>query len=397
MRICSRPKRKALFMALLLFFFLQEGAMLTWAAGQEREQEGSPQETQSGQEAFLEGLDLEQVQEAVNQLLGEDTFSIRQLLEEALAGEEVFSWERIKGLLGQILLQQLGGDRQVLFQVVLLALVGALFSDLTGVFGSGQAQDMSFYLVYMLLLAILATAFGKLCQGLAENLQNFIVFMQALMPSYFLAVTAATGAATAMVFYEMVLVVIFLIQMVLLKAVLPGIQAYVVLELVNYLHKEDFLSKTGELLRTLIEWGLKTCTGVIIGMQVLQNMITPALDSLKRDMLGKTAAAIPGVGNAINGVTEVALGTAVLIRNCLGVAGILVLLVLGLPPVIQLAITAITYKFLAALMQPVSDKRMVGCISTMGEGCRLLLKVLLTVELLFLITIAILSVSFISH
>lgn len=397
MRICSRPKRKALFMALLFFFFLQEGAMLTWAAGQEREQEGSPQETQSGQEAFLEGLDLEQVQEAVNQLLGEDTFSIRQLLEEALAGEEVFSWERIKGLLGQILLQQLGGDRQVLFQVVLLALVGALFSDLTGVFGSGQAQDMSFYLVYMLLLAILATAFGKLCQGLAENLQNFIVFMQALMPSYFLAVTAATGAATAMVFYEMVLVVIFLIQMVLLKAVLPGIQAYVVLELVNYLHKEDFLSKTGELLRTLIEWGLKTCTGVIIGMQVLQNMITPALDSLKRDMLGKTAAAIPGVGNAINGVTEVALGTAVLIRNCLGVAGILVLLVLGLPPVIQLAITAITYKFLAALMQPVSDKRMVGCISTMGEGCRLLLKVLLTVELLFLITIAILSVSFISH
>ena len=189
----------------------------------------------------------------------------------------------------------------------------------------------------------------------------------------------------------------FLIQMVLLKAVLPGIQAYVVLELVNYLHKEDFLSKTGDLIRTLVEWALKTCTGVIIGMQVLQNMISPAVDSLKRDMLGKTAAAIPGVGNAINGVTEVALGTAVLIRNCLGVAGILVLLVLGLPPVIQLAITALTYKFLAALMQPVSDKRMVGCISTMGEGCRLLLKVLLTVELLFLITIAVLSVSFISR
>ncbi len=394
MKAGSRPRKRVLLPALFFLCLFLSFPNLQVVKGEEL---GLESGDEAGEEEFLEGLDLEEVQEAMNQLLGEDTFSIRQFLEEALSGGEVFSWETIKELLGQLFLHQLGSDRQVLLQVVLLALAGALFSNFTGAFGSGQAQDMSFYLVYMLLLAILATSFGKLSHGLAGDLQNFIVFMQALMPSYFLAVTAATGAATAMVFYEMVLAVIFLIQMVLLKAVLPGIQAYVVLELVNYLHKEDFLSKTGDLIRTLVEWALKTCTGVIIGMQVLQNMISPAVDSLKRDMLGKTAAAIPGVGNAINGVTEVALGTAVLIRNCLGVAGILVLLVLGLPPVIQLAITALTYKFLAALMQPVSDKRMVGCISTMGEGCRLLLKVLLTVELLFLITIAVLSVSFISR
>ena len=56
--------------------------------------------------------------------------------------------------------------------------------------------------------------------------------------------------ATAMVFYEMVLGVIFLIQTLLLKAVIPGIQAYVIIQLINYLHKEDFLSKLAELLKT---------------------------------------------------------------------------------------------------------------------------------------------------
>ena len=72
-------------------------------------------------------------------------------------------------------------------------------------------------------------------------------------------------------------------------------------------------------------------------------------------------------------------------------------MLLGLPPVIKLAINSLVYKLLAALLQPVSDRRMTGCLSAMGEGCRLLLKVLLTLELLLLITIAILSVSFISH
>lgn len=354
-------------------------------------------EQEESQEALLEGLELGEMQEAVNELLGEETFSVREALERILAGEEVFSIDFLLETGKNFICDHLLADRVVLFQVVLLVLLAALFANFTNVFSGSQAGEASFYLVYMLLLALLIHSFRSLSAGLSGSLEDLTAFMQALMPSYFLAVTAASGAATAMVFYEMVLGVIFLIQTLLLKAVIPGIQAYVVIQLINYLHKEDFLSKLAELLKTVLEWSLKTITAVVIGMELIQNMISPALDSLKRDALGKTAAAIPGIGNVIDGVTEVALGTAVLIRNCLGATGILVLVILGLPPVIKLAGTVLAYKLLAALLQPVSDKRMTGCLWAMGEGCRLLLKVLLTVELLLLITIAVLAVSFISH
>ena len=354
-------------------------------------------EQEESQEALLEGLELGEMQEAVNELLGEETFSVREALERIIAGEEVFSIDFLLETGKKFIYDHLLADRAVLFQVVLLVLLAALFANFTNVFSGSQAGEASFYLVYMLLLALLIHSFRSLSAGLSGILEDLTAFMQALMPSYFLAVTAASGAATAMVFYEMVLGVIFLIQTLLLKAVIPGIQAYVVIQLINYLHKEDFLSKLAELLKTVLEWSLKTITAVVIGMELIQNMISPALDSLKRDALGKTAAAIPGIGNVIDGATEVALGTAVLIRNCLGATGILVLVILGLPPVIKLAGTVLAYKLLAALLQPVSDKRMTGCLWAMGEGCRLLLKVLLTVELLLLITIAVLAVSFISH
>ena len=76
---------------------------------------------------------------------------------------------------------------------------------------------------------------------------------------------------------------IFLIQVIFLKAVLPAIQAYVIIQLINFLHKEDFLSKLADLLETILEWTLKTITALVIGMELIQNMISPALDSLKRD------------------------------------------------------------------------------------------------------------------
>lgn len=396
MRRQPGQKRKAgVLLLVAAVFLIWKFGTPVWAS--ETETQDFQQQAQDSRQELLDNLELEQMQDTVNDLLEDHSFSVREALERVFRGEELFSAEFLKNLAKEFLYAHLLADRETLIQVVLLVLLAALFSNFTNVFGNGQTGEISFYVVYMLLMAILVHAFGTLGQNLTEGLNGFVSFMKALMPSYFLAVTAATGSASAMVFYETVMAVIYLIQMVLLKGVIPGIHAYVLLEMVNYLHSEDFLSKMAELLKTILEWTLNTCTAVIIGMQLIQNMISPAIDSLKRDMIGKTAAAIPGVGNAINGVTEVALGTAVLIRNSLGVTGILILILLGLPPVIKLAATTLLYKFLAALVQPVSDRRMVGCLSTVGEGSRLLLKVLLTAELQLLITIAILSVSFISH
>ncbi len=349
------------------------------------------------QEQLLDSMELEKMQEAVNELLGEETFSVKESIKKALSGEEPFSAEHFGEIGKAFLYQQLLPDKKILVQVILLVLAASLFSNFTGMFGKGETGGISFYMVYLFLLTILMKSFGQMSRIISSGLEDFVFFMKALMPSYFLAVTAAGGVASAMIFYNMVLAVIYVIQVILLKLVVPGIHLFVLFQLVNYLHKEDILSKMAEFFKTILEWTLHTCVAVLVGMQVIQNMISPAVDSLKRDVIGKTATAIPAVGNAIDGVTEVALGTAVLIRNCIGVVGILVLLLLGLPPIIRLGVTTLIYKLLAAVVQPVADKRMTGCLSTMGEGCRLLLRVLLTVELLLLITIAILSVSFTSH
>ncbi len=103
---------------------------------------------------------------------------------------------------------------------------------------------------------------GTLSIEISEGLTGFVTFMKALMPSYFLAVTAATGSATAMVFYEVVLVLVYVVQVIFLKGVLPGIHIYVLLQLVNFLHSEDFLSKMAELVRTIVEWVMRTCIQV---------------------------------------------------------------------------------------------------------------------------------------
>lgn len=253
----------------------------------ENEEEVRRDAQSATEEKLMDDMELEQMQDAVNELLGEESFSLEDALHKILSGEKLFSKEYFISLAKNLLYSNLAAERDTMIHVVLLVLLAALFSNFSNVFNNGQMGEISFYIVYMLLLVSLVHSFGTLSIEISEGLTGFVTFMKALMPSYFLAVTAATGSATAMVFYEIVLVLVYVVQVVFLKGVLPGIHIYVLLQLVNYLHSEDFLSKMAELVRTVVEWAMRTCIAVVIGMQIIQNMIGPAIDTLKRDVIGK--------------------------------------------------------------------------------------------------------------
>lgn len=275
-------------------------------------------------------------------------------------------------------------------------LLAAVFANFVDVFDGGLIGSVSFYAVYLLLFMLLMENFSRLSNALGRNLSFLAQFMKVLSPAYFMTVAASTGGSTAAVFYEGVLLLVWLIQWILLTVLLPGTNLYILLRLVNHLSREEMLSKMAELLETAISWGLKTLLGFAAGLQVVKNLIAPVMDTLKRSAIGRTAGAIPGIGNAVNTVTELVLTSAVLVRNSLGVAVLLALVLLGMEPVLHLGLLSLAYRFLAALAQPISDRRMVGALSTFGEGCAMLLRILLTAELLCMLTFLILMAGRIS-
>ena len=69
------------------------------------------------------------------------------------------------------------------------------------------------------------------------------------------------------------------------------------------------------------------------------------------------------------------------------------LLLAGAGPVIHYGVLSLSYRFLAAAAQPVSDKRIVGCLGTMGEGCAMLLRIMITAEVMCILTFVILMAS----
>ena len=340
---------------------------------------------------LLGKMELDDIQDLMDELLGDKSFHLGDAIRQMVTGEQPFSREMFLEIVYEAVFGELERQKQNIFQLLLLVLAAAFFANFAKAFEKSQVGEISFYVIYLILFALLMNLFGSMSSGLKENLSFLVSMMKAVAPAYYLAVAASTGVTTAALFYQIVLILILMIQIAAVSLLLPCGNLYVLLEFVNHLSKEEMLSRLSELLKMLVEWALKTMTGVLVGMQVVQNLVAPVMDTLKRSAIGKTAGAIPGVGNAINSVTEIILTSAVLIRNSLGVVFLVAFLMWGLTPILRYGINGILYKLLAAVVQPVSDKRIAGCINTMGEGCLLLMKILFTSEILCMLTVIVVA------
>lgn len=339
---------------------------------------------------ILEELDLSRVQRMLDQMLGEESFSMKDMLDGLIKGEKVLSEDTVQEMVHSFLFSGLEKEKSLLIKILLLILLSAVLANFADVFESGQIGDICFYIVYLLLFILLMDSFSSVTRSVQQTITWMAEFMRGLAPAYFLTISIAAGSSTAAVFYEGVLILTWLIQEVILNLLFPGACLYVLISLINNLSKEEMLGKMAELLDTAVSWGLKTLLGMVVGLQVVRGLIAPVMDTLKRSALGKAAGALPGVGNAVNMVTELVLTSAVLVRNCLGVVILFAFVAAGAGPVIHYGILSLLYRFLAAIAQPVSEKRIVDSLATMGEGCALLLRILFTAEILCILDFVIL-------
>ena len=341
-------------------------------------------------EELLKEINLADVQKMLDDFMGADSFSMKEALIKLTRGEQAFSKEAVQEFVYRFFFYQLEQEKELFVKLILLILLSAVFTSFAEVFENNQIGDISFFVVYLLFFTILMDSFSKMSSSLEKTISWMTEMMKGLAPAYYMTVCAASGAASAVVFYEGVLLMVWGIQWLLLTVLLPASGMYVLLQLVNSLSREEMLGKMAELLNTAVSWGLKSLLAAVVGLQIIRNLVAPVMDSVKRGLLSKAAGALPGVGNAVNMVTELVVTSAVLVRNCLGVVILVVFVLIGAGPMLHYGILSLLYRLLAAVAQPVSDRRMVRALGTMGEGCALLLRILFTAEVLCMLAFLVL-------
>ena len=373
----------ALVFALVVVVFFA-GARITEAAEEEPDEIAEAMKTE-----ILSEFDFSELDSSLREMFPGEKVTFSDIVSALISG----GIDDAGDMTAQFLKDQIAYDflynRKTIVYIILAALVAAVFSNFADAFQNRQISDISFYVIYMLLITLCLTAFQTAVSGLEEKMGLLTEFIRALAPAYFMAMAFASGSAAALVFYNLILFLIYMVELIIIHILLPAVNIYVMICVLGSLIEEDFLSELAGLIRKAVTWALHGLLACVAGINIIQGLLAPAVDSVKRSTLTRTAEAVPWVGDLMGGTAEILTGTVLLIKNGIGMAGAVVALVICATPLLQMVITALMYKLAAALVQPVSDKRIISCIRGVSEGYELLVRILFTAGALFLITIAV--------
>lgn len=326
-----------------------------------------------------------------HQLFPEYTFDGRQVMNYLIQGK---LWSAVKelgnGITG-VINSQSGEIKTLFLTILVLGVVAALFVNFADLFQDHQVSDIAFYFVYLLMIAVLLRAFVSGAGIVQEILETVTAFMKLYIPTYMIAVGSASGIASASVYYQILLFIVYLIEWGYLSILLPAVYSYTLLTIINGVWMEEKLTLLLELLDKLIGMSIKVTLGIITGFSILQAMISPVIDALQSSVLKKAISAIPGIGGLTEGMFEMVVGSAVLVKNSIGLYITLVLIVLCCMPILKLVLLAGVIKISAALIGIVSDKRMTNCANRVGDGNIMLLKIALSSIGMFVIQIAVIT------
>lgn len=346
----------------------------------------------SGEDLWRE-FDMEAAENGFESLFPEYQFDGEQVLSLILKGKITQAVSMLISGLKDSVKAQVGEVRTLFVMILILGITAALFSNFADIFQSHQVSDIAFYFIYLLLIAILIKVFGSTALVVKEMLNNLTTFMQLFIPTYLLAVGAAAGAASAAAYYQLFLMTVYLIEKCYLSFLLPLIYCFILLSVVNGIWLEEKLNLLLDLVQKLVNFCIKITLGIVTGFSLLQSMISPVVDALESSALKKAVSLIPGIGNLTEGMFEMVVGSAVLIKNSIGIYITLVMIFACLIPVLKILLLAGALKGGAALIGIVSDKRLINCANRVGDGSILLLKLAMSSIGLFIISIAIAACS----
>ncbi|HJD30534.1 MAG TPA: stage III sporulation protein AE [Candidatus Eisenbergiella stercorigallinarum] len=340
---------------------------------------------------LLSELNPDALSEKMEELFPRFSIDFSDFFSHLLAGEMKEAFSLLLASLKGGLAAEAAGMRNLFLSILMIGILSSLFTVAAQAFKNRQTADIAHFIACLTMLLTVLSVFSQAADTAGRLLENILLFVRLFLPTFMLALGFSSGTVTAAGYYELILLLIYGVEQLLMSVGLPAADICMALVVMNGIWEEGKLSAFIDLIRKAVSGGLKVLLGCVTGIGLLQSMVTPVLESLKISSAAKFLSSIPGLGGLAEGTAQLLIGSAVLIKNGLGAAAILLLLLLCAVPFLKLFLYGLILKLCAALLGLSADRRLTGCIDRAGDAVFLLLRIVFTATACFLILFAIIT------
>jgi stage III sporulation protein AE len=309
------------------------------------------------------------------------------------SNKQGFFKKLINGLL-HYFLNELVVSSKLLGTLILLTVFSTLLQTIQSAFEHKAVSKVAYIVVTLVLMILLLNSFRLAINYTNDTVSAMSHFLVALIPLIF-ALTAATGGMASVAFFHPL--VIFLVNAsgwLISSFVLPLLLMSALLAIVSTLSDHYKLTRLSELMKNVALFTLAGFFAIFLGVISVQGAATSISDGLMvKSAKFFTGNFIPVVGRMFTEAADTVMGASVLLKNTIGIAGLLILICITLFPLLKILSLAFIYNLAAAILQPLGSGPVIDCLVIMAKSIFYLFASLAVVSLMFFLALTIIIAS----
>lgn len=388
-------KNKVLVVIFLVFLIsFYSAGVCTYA---EKSEEEIYEELEESVADSLEDLDISEFEEYVKSLeKGFINTSPKEFILRLIKGEVELS---PKEVVEELFLSLTAGVRNILplmCSIILIAVLFSLIFGLTSNFIKRETVEIVYFVCFSAIITIVVTLLVKAINSVKDTMETLNGVMNALLPPLLTLMIALGSTSGVGLLSPSLAVVSNLVSNIITNVVLPFFVVSVVFCVVGNLSTNLKLERLQSAIRYIVRTVLVLAFGGFSFYLGLIGISAGLSDGLRiKTARFLLSSYVPILGGYLSSGFDLVNAGLVLIKNGLGIVGIIVVSAVVLTPVIELAGLTLGLKLTAGIIEPIGDKRLSSMLGGLAESVRQLVGTVLGVGFIFIIILgmAILTLS----
>ena len=340
-------------------------------------------------------LDLEELEKFIKEVDGDvksyiPEISLAEMIERFKNGKLQFSPQDILNGIIKYFFMEITANLTVLGKLLIIAVICVMLEHLQSGFEKANVAKTAHFICLLALISIALGSFHMTVSCGLMAINRMVTFMKMLLPVMLVLLTAMGGLTSAALLQPVLMVFLSFMGVFTQGVIFPLIYLTAVIAIANNISDRFKVSRLAALFKQLTKGGIGLVLTLFIGVISVEGVVGAVVDGITlRTAKFMTGAFIPVAGGMFADALDAVIGGSLLLKNAIGLTGVIVLGIITIFPVIKILAIAIIYRLAAALLQPLGDTLIADTLEDMSGAIFLAFAAVCAVAIMFFLTITI--------
>lgn len=277
---------------------------------------------------------------------------------------------------------------KTLISILVIIVIHSVLKAISDSLENNNISEIIYYVQYILIVTVIMSNFNSIIQTVKETSQNLVAFMNMLVPILITLMVYTGSITTSGILEPFILFMINFVGNMIQSILIPLMLIITVFSIISKISNKIQIDKISSFLKSSVIWFLGIILTVFVGVISLEGTLSSSVDGITaKTTKAAVSTMIPVVGKILGDAVDTVLGCGLVLKNAVGIVGVIVIIGICIVPIIKLGVITIAYNLSASIIQPIADEKIVKLLSEMGGIFKVLLGILCSLSVMLVIGI----------